>query len=61
MVDPDLQMTGGPGHPDPEIRGGGAVSKFFLSALRASVSSRNKAKGGWEGGGAGPSPGSTTV
>ena len=33
---------GGPGHPDPEIRGGGAVSKKFFSALRASVWSKNK-------------------
>ena len=34
MVDPDLQIRGGPGHPDPEIReGGGGVEgwskKFF--------------------------------
>ena len=34
--DPDLEMGGGGGHPDPEIRGG-SVSKNFLSALRASV------------------------
>ena len=33
MVDPDLQIRGGPGHPDPEIREGGGVEgwsqKFF--------------------------------
>ena len=44
---------GGPGHPDPEIRGG-AVSKKFFSALRASVCSKNK-------GGPGPCPRSTTA
>ena len=31
------------GHPDPEIRGGGAVLKKFFSALWASVWSKNKA------------------
>ena len=30
VVDPDLQISGGGGHPDPEIRGG-AVSKKFVS------------------------------
>ena len=31
VADPDLQIRGGPGHPDPEIRGEGLVSKkiFF--------------------------------
>ena len=33
---------GGAGHPDPEIRGGGAVSNFNFSALRASVWAKNK-------------------
>ena len=45
VADPDLQISVGPGHPDPEIRGGegGAVSKnFFLSVLRASFWSKNK-------------------
>ena len=46
MADPDLQM-GGWGHPDPEIRGGAGLKKFF-SGLRASVWSKN------EGGGAVP-------
>ena len=47
MADPDLQIRGGPGHPDPEISGGGGgvVSKFFFSALRASVWSKNKGDG----------------
>ena len=48
VADPDL-LIGGPGHPDPEIRGvGGAPSQNFFSAVRASVSSENK-------GGPGPS------
>ena len=34
---------GGAGHPDPEIRGGGgAVSNFIFSALRASVWAKNE-------------------
>ena len=35
VPEPDLEKMGGPGHPDPEIRGegGGAVSKIFFSAL----------------------------
>ena len=35
---------GGPGHPDPEIRGGGQSPKKFFSALRASVWSKNKGR-----------------
>ena len=42
---PDLQIRGGPGKPDPEIRGA-AVSKKCFSALRASVWSKNKGGGG---------------
>ena len=55
---PNLQITEGPGHPDPEMgeAGGGADSKNFFSALRASVWSKNKAVG--EGG---SSPGSATA
>ena len=31
VTDPDLQIRGEPGHPDPEIRGGGgAVSKKYF-------------------------------
>ena len=48
MVDPDLQMRGGPGHPDPEIREGGGVegrSQKIFSALRPSVWSKNKGEG----------------
>ena len=47
------------GHPDPEIKGGGAVLKAFFSALGALVWSKNKG-----GGGPGPpghSPGSATA
>ena len=40
---------GGGGHPDPEIRGAGAVSKNFFSALRASVWPKKRGGGG-EGG-----------
>ena len=49
MADPDLQLGGGPSHPDPELRGGGGpgLKKKNLD-LRASVWSKNK------GGGAGP-------
>ena len=41
VVDLDLQIREGGGHPDTEIRGGGDWSqKFFFSALRASVWSK---------------------
>ena len=55
VADPNLQIRGGgPGHPDPEIWGGGCWSpKKFFSALWTSVWSKNK-------GGVGPSRGSTT-
>ena len=46
VVDPDRQLSGGGGHPHPEIReGGGSVKKIFW-ALQASVWSKNKG-GGW--------------
>ena len=55
VADPDLQIRGrGGGHPDPEIRERGPVSKIYFSALRASFWSKNK-------GGPGPFPGSATV
>ena len=57
MADPDLQIRGGPGHPDPEITGEGrSLKKKFFPALRTSVWSKNK------GGRAlrGPTPGSVT-
>ena len=44
-MDPDLQIRGGaPGHPDPEIRGGGGgLQKNFFGPLgAASVWSKNK-------------------
>ena len=44
------------GHPDPDIRGGGAVSKKNVSALWASAWSKNKG-----GGGQAPSPGSASA
>ena len=48
VADPDLQIRKGwgGGHPDPEIRGRGPVSKIFFTALRASVWSKNKVGGG---------------
>ena len=42
----------GEGHPDPEIRRG-ARSQIFFSALRASVRSTNKSRGGEGRGGEG--------
>jgi len=36
VADPDLQIRGEPGHPDPEIKGDRSQKKFF-SALRGSV------------------------
>ena len=41
MVDPDLQIRRGPGHPDLEI-GRVAVTKKIFSALWASVWSKTK-------------------
>ena len=42
VADPDLQIREVPGHPDPDIRGGGPVSKKkTFSALQASVWSKN--------------------
>ena len=39
MTDPDLQIRGGPGHPDPEIREGGwdNLQKKFSSPFGLSV------------------------
>ena len=53
---PSDKGGGGGGHPDPEIRGRGPVSKKYFWALRASFSSKNKVEGG-----GGASPGSSTV
>ena len=59
------EVSGTSGGSRPSDRGGGGgggAQKNLFSALRASVSSRNKAKGGERGaGGAGPSPASATV
>ena len=49
LEETELQIREGGRHPDPEIRGRGgvdAVSKFFFPALRASVWSKNKGRGG---------------
>ena len=42
VADPDLQIRGGPVHPDPEIRRGGRRQKNLFSALWASFWSKNK-------------------
>ena len=57
VADLDLQIRGGGGHLDPEIRWGPSRKKKNVSALRTSVWSTNK-----RGGRAppGPSPASTT-
>ena len=39
---------GKPGHPDPEKKSGGGISETILSALWASVWSKNKGVGGGE-------------
>ena len=52
VTDPHLQIRGGPGHPDPDIRWVGAgvgvsgLKKKTFLALRASVWSKNKRWGG---------------
>ena len=46
-MDPDLQITERPGHPDPEISGG-PFSKNIFTALRTSVWSNNKGGRGGE-------------
>ena len=46
VADPDLQIRwGGGSHPDPEIRGGQSLKKKRISALRASVWSKNRVRG----------------
>ena len=44
VMDPDLVIREGPGHPDPEITGSPVLKNFY--ALRASVWSDNKGGGG---------------
>ena len=44
MADLDLQISGGPGQPDPEIRGGRSP-KNLLPVLRASFWSKNTGGG----------------
>jgi len=33
VPDPELEIRRGPGHPDPKIRGGGAVPKIFFRSF----------------------------
>ena len=56
MVDPDLQIREGLVTLTPR-RGGGGLKQKNISALRASVWSKNNGRGG---GPLGPSPGSAT-
>ena len=58
QADPDLQIRGGHGHPDPEIRGVDPFSEKLFSALRASVWFKNRGGGGGGLATPGPSPGS---
>ena len=53
VANPDLQMGGGRGHPDPEIRGGPVLKKIFFRPFRPQFGPKK--------GGAGPFPGSTTA
>ena len=50
VLDPDLEIGGAGGHPDPEIRMGGAVPKKNFSALWDSVLSKNRGEQGWRSG-----------
>ena len=43
VADPDFQIRGVGGHPDPDVRGRGGLKKFF-SAFRLLVWSRNKGR-----------------
>ena len=36
-LDPDLEIRGPPGHPDPYIRGGGGVQKNFFGSSGLSL------------------------
>ena len=44
VLDPDIEISRGPGHPDPKIRGGLSPKRIFL-ALWASVWSKYKGGG----------------
>ena len=46
VANPDIPIRRGPGHPDPERGEMPGVQKFFLSALGASVWSKNKGRPG---------------
>ena len=50
MADPDLQIRGGGGHPDPEIRGGDDLKKNYFRHLGPQFGLKEKG-----GGPAGPS------
>ena len=48
VPDPDLEIRGGGGYPDPGISGGGGLQKY-VSALRALVWSKNRGAGPCDG------------
>ena len=59
VADPDLQIRGEPGHPDPEITGGGKRSqKKLFQPFGPQFGLTIRGGGGW---GGGPSPGSITA
>ena len=63
VTDSDLQIRGEPSHPDPEIKGGGAVSRkklFQPFGPQFGLTIRG-GRGGGGLGGSGPSPGSITA
>ena len=57
VPDPDIEISGGPGHPDPKIRGGGeaCLPKEFFWPFGPQFGPKIR------GGGVGPSPGFATV
>ena len=59
MADPHLQITGGPGHLDPEIEeGGGGPKKIFVWPFGPQFGLKMEGEGGRHP--RGPSPGFTT-
>ena len=59
VADPDLQIRGEPGHPDPEITGGERSQKKLFQPFGPQFGLTIRGGGGgWSGG---PSPGSITA
>ena len=59
VADPDLQIGGGRGHPDPEIGGGGSLKRIFSLLFGPQFGLKIRGRGGQAP--PGPSPGSSTV